>query len=412
MENVDFSDLTVDWAWIQEKLGAPLIVPHVKFSTTKRKRAYWHNDPELASNPDSWVTKSMGPIEPDTCMDQGRTIIKYIAGGVSAARPLAASWGGDQNNPICLSNRKNLVRDDKAPGEFTEIRPLEAERLMGWRENSTESPSVTNLTRMRGLGNSWDIHVTGPLLRKIVGSSESSAGMAIPEGLIDLALTPDQKDLIDRGHQILMDPQGNLNQLSSAEQAKLVTLLTTATAKPKGSAPIIAYTGSVLDSGAGRHVCSRTKVTDATQSHRLKGFDGSTAWTSGRGFLPTTLMTRTGSTVNIDVNDVDHLPAAAAELLSMGKLIEDGWEFRLKRGSLQGTLPGGDIIQLELSPDKLLILPHTIRKTNSSAPSTTMGYVKSSSSDIEISNPYDALIDLDNADDNSHESAFIDNGHY
>jgi len=41
-----------------------------------------------------------------------------------------------------------------------------------------------------------------------------------------------------------------------------------------------------------------------------------------------------------------------------------------------------------------------------------MGYVKSSSSDIEISNPYDALIDLDNADDNSHESAFIDNGHY
>ena len=258
---------------------------------------------------------------------------------------------------------------------------------------------------MRGLGNSWDIHVTGPLLRKIVGSSESSAGMAIPEGLIDLALTPDQKDLIDRGHQILMDPQGNLNQLSSAEQAKLVTLLTTATAKPKGSAPIIAYTGSVLDSGAGRHVCSRTKVTDATQSHRLKGFDGSTAWTSGRGFLPTTLMTRSGSTVNIDVNDVDHLPAAAVESL-------DGWEFRLKRGSLQGTLSGGDIIQLELSPDKLLILPHTVRKTTSSAPSTTMGYVKANSSDIETTNPYDALIDLDNADGNSQESVFIDNGHY
>ena len=27
----------------------------------------------------------------------------------------------------------------------------------------------------------------------------------------------------------------------------------------------------------------------------------------------------------------------------MGKRAEDGWGFRLKRGSFQGTLPGGDI---------------------------------------------------------------------
>ena len=181
---------------------------------------------------------------------------------------------------------------------------------------------------------------------------------------------------------------------------------------PEGSAPIIAYTGSVIDSGAGRHVCSKTKVTDATQSHRLRGFDGSTAWTSGRGFLPTTLTTRSGSSVNIDVNDVDHLPAAAAELLSMGKLIEDGWEFRLKRGSLQGTLPGGAIVTLELSPDKLLILPHTVRKNPSNAPSITVGYVKANTSDIELSNPYDALLELDGADASIQESVFVDNGHY
>ena len=410
MENVDFSDLTADWAWVQEKLGTPLIVPHGKFSTTKRKRAYWHNDPELASDPDSWILKSMGPIEPDTCMDQDRTIIKYIANGVSAARPLTASWFGDPNDPTCMSKRKNMVRDYTTPGKLTEIRPLEAERLMGWRENSTKSPSVTNLTRMRGLGNSWDIHVTGPLLKKIVGSSESSAGVAIPEGLSELTLTPEQSELLARGHQILKDPNGNFNQLTETEQAKLVTMFSAVI--PEGSAPIIAYTGSVIDSGAGRHVCSKTKVTDATQSHRLRGFDGSTAWTSGRGFLPTTLTTRSGSSVNIDVDDVDHLPAAAAELLSMGKLIEDGWEFRLKRGSLQGTLPGGAIVTLELSPDKLLILPHTVRKNPSNAPSITVGYVKANTSDIELSNPYDALLELDGADASIQESVFVDNGHY
>jgi hypothetical protein len=41
-----------------------------------------------------------------------------------------------------------------------------------------------------------------------------------------------------------------------------------------------------------------------------------------------------------------------------------------------------------------------------------VGYVKANTSDIELSNPYDALLELDGADASIQESVFVDNGHY
>ena len=58
----------------------------------------------------------------------------------------------------------------------------------------------------------------------------------------------------------------------------------------------------------------------------------------------------------------EYLKDAAAELLSMGKLINQGWRFNLSSQNLQATLPSGEIVALDLSDDHILLLPHDNRE--------------------------------------------------
>ena len=68
------------------------------------------------------------------------------------------------------------------------------------------------------------------------------------------------------------------------------------------------------------------------------------------------LVTRSGEPFVHDI--VDHFPTAAADLLSMGKLLTVGWTFNLNKADMYATLPGGERVTLQLSDDNLLILPH------------------------------------------------------
>ena len=103
------------------------------------------------------------------------------------------------------------------------------------------------------------------------------------------------------------------------------------------------------------------KITDATVSRRLKGFEGTVVWTSGVGHKPIELVTKAGTSIDVDIQDVEYLRDATAELLSMGKLINQGWRFNLSAQNLQAILPTGEIIALDLSEDHILTLPHNNR---------------------------------------------------
>ena len=132
---------------------------------------------------------------------------------------------------------------------------------------------------------------------------------------------------------------------------------------PNGLPINIGYTdgskGSVIDSGAGRHVCKAAVITNADETVRLRGFDGSTAWTSGKGYLPAKVQNRLGDYIDVDINDVENFPGAAAELLSMGKLIRAGWEFRLSNQNLEAVIPGGHKVQLNMNNEDVLMMHAT-----------------------------------------------------
>ena len=59
---------------------------------------------------------------------------------------------------------------------------------------------------------------------------------------------------------------------------------------------------------------------------------------------------------------MDHLDNAAASLLSMGKLLRKGWKFNLELNDLKAVTPNGEIVQLKLSVDDVLRLPHKVRQ--------------------------------------------------
>lgn len=85
-ENVDFSDMPDDWNEVCSVLGTPYIVTADICSFTRRRRAYWTNIPLPGDWDSNWT-----PGDPDTCMDGGRTIIKYTAYGNECVYPIGAS---------------------------------------------------------------------------------------------------------------------------------------------------------------------------------------------------------------------------------------------------------------------------------------------------------------------------------
>ena len=367
-ENVVFNDMACDWQFVNANLGEPLTINSQDWSTTKRNRAYWHNCEALRSEPLAWVEEGMRPIDPDSCMDKGRTIVKYSANGRDCVRPLSASWTGDPANPVCATQKKNLVVDEKSPGEYFDIRPIEAERLMGFPEDSTDAPGVTAKDRLKALGNSWDINVTAPLIKKILTTTDRVTQMSM---MVPKVLTEGDRMQYESAKLFFTSTaEVKANLLKRVTDEQLCKMTALYSRYPNGLPVMMGYAGSCVDSGAGRHVCQNTVVTNADETVRLKGFDSSTAWTSGKGYLPARVKDHNGNHIDVDVVDVENFPNAAAELLSMGKLIRAGWEFRLNAQDLQATIPGGHRVQLELNNENVLMIPHTLRQGRDSHPLT------------------------------------------
>lgn len=117
-------------------------------------------------------------------------------------------------------------------------------------------------------------------------------------------------------------------------------------------------TGSIIDSGAGRHICNLVNLTDKNSSERLRGFNGTLEHTSGKGYKSIKVLTDAGKELHLDIDDVDYFPTATVELLSMCKLIEAGWTFSLDKEDIYATLPNGDQVTLSVNHNGHLFLPH------------------------------------------------------
>ena len=125
----------------------------------------------------------------------------------------------------------------------------------------------------------------------------------------------------------------------------------------------------IVDSGAGCHVDPDTIVTDPDNKTRLTGFLGEATWTKGRGHIPLSIYDDlTGHTVDIDITNADNVTTSRASLLSMGKLINDGWHFDLSQGSVYAYTPTGIRVTLNLGSDNVLRMPRNLRTGKDAEP--------------------------------------------
>ena len=85
--------------------------------------------------------------------------------------------------------------------------------------------------------------------------------------------------------------------------------------------------GSVLDSGAARHVDNRTTVTNHTKKISLTSFGGNKLKTCGEGYLPIEVEDqRDDNKVMVNIGEVNHLEGDTEPILSLGQLLRTGWE--------------------------------------------------------------------------------------
>ena len=367
IECVEFSDMPKDWAEVCEVLGTPYIVNAEDHSYTARNRAYWTN----FSLPPNFKQHS-GPKNPDECCDPGRAIIRYKACGRLRVHPIGHSWKGDPDTPEANTRKPVTVRDEMYDTP-QQLRPAEAERLMGMPEGCTAGPGITNIMRLKAIGNAWDLNVTGLFFPHCLRSEYTLIPGAGPQ----LALTVEQREKADVLHSLyrhmgeekfmeMLDSQ--YNEEGIAEAVALMALY-----KPElGGAcgghdsdhtAALVNICSVLDSGSAMHIHSDVTVTDHQRKAPLKGYDGSEQWTDGCGYLPIEVMDADSDDVlKIDIQDAHQCKAVITPILSMGRLIRAGWTFHLELGQLYATTPGGEnTLTVELGDDNILRLPHTTR---------------------------------------------------
>ena len=377
-ENVCFRDLIEHWLEVCNALGDPAqIVSHDYDSYTKRNRSYWHNFKALRA--EGLPPKSYK--DPNECREPGRTIVTYTAYGRECVRPIGASWKGPSESPYADTQKAVKVKDEKFT-ELQDLYPIEAERLMGLVPNSTAGNGVTARQRLIGIGDGWDVNVTTMLLSysdfvRKHGNSPEVAQMrehsnSYPAALNTAVATQSflvqyQQDhgpealsalILDQGFD---DVKMCLELVHDYYTDKHLLCLMSNDNDP-----------SVLDSGSAKHLQKRAVVTDSDNRCPLSGFDGSTQWTEGNGYLPISVIDeQTGTRIPLDIEDTDLMTdKLITQILSLGKLLRAGFDFHLTdRGKeCYALTPGGaHRIRVDLGHDDLLRLNHRVRSGTDAA---------------------------------------------
>ena len=88
--------------------------------------------------------------------------------------------------------------------------------------------------------------------------------------------------------------------------------------------------GSVIRSRAARHIHPGVVVQEQNNLHRPASCTGEASWTQGNGDIPTTLRNDQDTEFDIGIQDADFKKDVNSPLLSMCKLLQDGWKFELE----------------------------------------------------------------------------------
>ena len=132
------------------------------------------------------LTRGLSPVEPNQYMGEGRTLEPYFIEGKTIVHTIGASWTGNDNHP--KANTKVLVNvHDKC---YEQVQPLnveEAELLMGFPAGSTSGQAVTPISRLRAVGDSWDVR-TALMLNRF----SRHATIRVDGPLVVRSLTPKQ----------------------------------------------------------------------------------------------------------------------------------------------------------------------------------------------------------------------------
>ena len=196
---------------------------------------------------------------------------------------------------------------------------------MGFPAGSTSGCAVSQIDRLRALGDSWDVHtslmlnrfsryatirVDGPLL--VHSPSKQFSGNSAKQALLAPRATGGPDAIVQL-----------LAALTKDEQLMLLQHMRAPTS------PVF-YAGSVLDSGSSKHLHTQVQVTHSEDRCSISGFKSNKdpTWTQCNGHLPLTACdTVTGQDRPFDVWDSDKLNTVALGILSLGKLVRSGWSF-------------------------------------------------------------------------------------
>ena len=384
VEFVVFDDLPEDWATVCKTLGNPVVLDAADFSASRRVRAYWMLNMSL---PDDFsaMTAGFGPIDANAFAQPGRTFEPYMVDGKKTIRTVGGSYEGNPQTPTARTSLPILLHD-VSHQHMQHVRVQEAEPILGVPVDATAGGGVTPKDRLRCLGRGWDLRVTLMLLRFSKLARRKISG---PQDLPCAAIDPADSLLVESSPEVVPDSvllslsnddaQCLVNTLLSqsekalsevlvgrslAVQSKLLALVPTAQ---------VLYSGSVLDSGSSKHLSPATCVTQSDERTPLTGFnaDGATVWTQGSGHLPLLFKdTESNATVALDMPDADKLDSVSCPILSMGKMLREGYQFYFESPTeLTCVSPEAQFrFTVELGVDDILRMSHDMRTGSSTAP--------------------------------------------
>jgi hypothetical protein len=381
-ENVVFYDMEADWNAVCSVLGQPIIIDAADHSYTRRVRAYWTNFANLPSEKAQLTLDFPPSVEADMLMDPGRTIERTMIKGKSVVRTIGASWSGNPDNPVADTTVPIIVRDemhDKAQ----HLRPHEAEALMAMTPGITAGCGVNARDRLRAVGNGWDMNVAVMLFRfsdvARCGIRHQNPMNTTVQTCATVPLFQLSADTSAEGPMTEETLQRYLSEYRSMHgESKLGSLLATHDLQTQLLSlkllheydkrnlllNVNTFDGSVLDSGSGRHIHPSTRVTNKDDRISLTGFNNTSSWTDGNGYLPISLYDmKNDSSVKIDVTDTDLMKSVACPVLSMGKLLRKGYQFYFEGPErCYCVSPSGhQKFSVVLGSDDILRLPHIVR---------------------------------------------------
>ena len=160
-ENVDFSDMP-DHELVNLVTQTVAVIANASdVSYTNRPRSWWTN---ILGADSDMLFSTHKHMDPNDCMDPGRTVETFNVKGKFVAPTICKSWSGDPDHPRANTNHPVKVVDQNEydadyKGDPAQLRIGEVEVLMGfWRDFS--AADVSAIIRLMGLGQAWDFNVT------------------------------------------------------------------------------------------------------------------------------------------------------------------------------------------------------------------------------------------------------------